>query len=112
MHLESFFKFIGLRNEIPDTPFFTDMLRLLESSFGDGLKDNQYFALLYILRADGWGQKNLADVASAFSGREWGTVYNDVLGIDSKTVDESLVEKLRYQLNSHGYQNHVAKFTE
>lgn len=78
---------------------------MLSTAFSGGVSEHDYVPLLTLL-VEEMSLKNVAEVLSYFEEREWGTVYNDALGVaagelNAEETDRSRVVKL---LETHGYR--------
>lgn len=61
--------------------------RMLQCAFPDGVEPDDYIPLLVLLRA-GMNIRGTANVVSLFSGRDYASRYNDMLGVSATDVSD------------------------
>jgi hypothetical protein len=85
---------------------------MVRAAFPNGISDDDYRPLLVVL-SEGMGQRALAHLMAALTGKPNPGVYNDVLGIQSpidtdKPAPEHVAE-VRQRLQQHGYDEWLAE---
>lgn len=77
---------------------------MLSEAFCDGSLDNEsYFAVLYYLY-EYMSDRNLADIISKFTGKDWGIVINDVLKIRTVKLDKDILQTVKKALDKAGFK--------
>ena len=79
-------------------------IELLSRAFPTGLRTAEYFAVLAEL-APHMSQRNLAEVMAVFLSGSSGLIYNDILGVDNRTIDPALVDDIRHKLSEAGFDH-------
>jgi len=77
---------------------------LLGRAFPKGLSEVEYFGVLAVLYPH-MSDRNLAEVMSSWLGRDRSVVYNDVLGIDGRSLDQEVVDRVQQTLANHGLED-------
>jgi hypothetical protein len=85
-------------------PWLLTTYEMLRSAFPQGVPDGTYWPLLALL-GQNMAQRALADVLALYTGKEYATVYNDVLRVQSATPDGAEMDKMERILAPHGYQD-------
>ncbi len=83
--------------DVPD--YLMPYIKMLRCAYPKGLSENEYFPLLGAL-GQIMNHRGTANVVSAFVGREYGIVFNDVLASQSSRIPDpqavaSVVERLK-----------------
>jgi hypothetical protein len=85
---------------------------MVRAAFPNGISDDDYLPLLAAL-SEGMGQRALAHLMAALTGKPSPGVYNDVLGIQSPTdaskPSPEQVEEVKRRLQAHGYDDWLAE---
>lgn len=86
---------------IPD--FLQSTYLLLVQSFPNGISEEYYWAILYLLY-DYIADENLAIVMSEFAGKSWTMVTNDLYGVCHMKFDQGLLDEVREKLDANGFE--------
>jgi hypothetical protein len=83
------------------TDFVTLTHALLQRAYPTGLPNTEYLAVLRVLSPH-MSQRNLAEVLSEFTRRDYAFVINDVLGIDGQNISPETETTVREKLINAG----------
>lgn len=86
---------------VPD--FLQPTYLMLEQAFPDGVSEKHYWIILYLLY-DYMADENLAIVMSAFSGKSWEEVTNDLYGVCHMNFAPKLLEEVKMKLDANGFE--------
>lgn len=86
---------------IPD--YLQSTYLLLVQSFPNGISDEYYWAILYLLY-DYVADENLAIVMSRFAGKSWAMVTNDLYGVCQMKFAPRLLDEVREKLDANGFE--------
>jgi hypothetical protein len=88
--------------EVPD--HLKSSIRLLGAAFPEGLHEDCYMPLLAFLY-DEFSDRNLAELVSKFTGKDYYVVLNDIAkSQSSEKPSAELLNKVRWMLMAHGYE--------
>jgi hypothetical protein len=87
-------------------PELRETFEMVHAAFPDGVPEDAYRPLLFLLCAS-MSFRPLATVVAAATGKDYPEVYNDVLGVGSASAPPGLeageIEKVKERLMEHGY---------
>jgi hypothetical protein len=88
----------------PDFDYRKPTYEMLKRAYPNGVPDDEYLALVAIMNKS-MSFRNTAHYVATVSERDWGLVYNDVLGIGSADRRPALEDVARVQakLDKAGY---------
>lgn len=91
--------------ESPDEAPDEATLKLLQCAFPDGLREEEYFPLLNILRQD-MTIRAASSLVGMLLFKGYLDVYNDALGANSSrhTLDTNVIKDLEHRLEACGYK--------
>ncbi|MEO8608283.1 MAG: DUF3349 domain-containing protein [Chloroflexota bacterium] len=89
---------------LPETPD-ESTAAFIKCAFPNGLLDEEYFPLLYILRND-MSIRAASSFVGMLLGKQYMEIYNDALGVNNKTLlpDSEIVAQLKQRLIDCGYE--------
>lgn len=91
-------------SEVRVSAYLRSTYHLLECAFPDGVAPQDYFPLLAALR-EKMSFRTLAEVVSAYTGKDYGGVYNDALGSEStRAPSPADVLRVKQRLLPCGYE--------
>lgn len=77
---------------------------MLSKAFCDGaLDDESYLAVLYYFY-EYMSDRNLADIISKFTGKDWGIVMNDILKARAIKLDNDVLRTVKNALDKVGFK--------
>lgn len=92
----------------PLPPWLHDTYAMIHSAFPEGIPDEAYRPLLIVLN-ESMSQRSLAKLMVFCTGKDYATVYNDVLTIQfpivSEKPDHKVIEPIKELLLAHGYED-------
>jgi hypothetical protein len=98
-------------SEVTVPEYLQTSLALVRGAYPDGIPENDYPALVLLMSA-GMGQRTLAQLMAACTGKDYTTTYHDVLGAHSPFTDKPApdrVEQVKRRLRAHGYDEWLAQ---
>ncbi len=79
-------------------------VELLKCVFPNGISETEYLPLLSILRND-MTIRAASSLVAELVHKDALEIYNDALGVNNKTYQQSIVDDLIYRLEACGYNN-------
>ncbi|OUR89981.1 hypothetical protein A9Q81_20360 [Gammaproteobacteria bacterium 42_54_T18] len=77
--------------------------RMLREAYQNGISDADYYPLVALLYED-FSDRNLAEVISCFTGKEYSVVINDIANSQNEmSPHPEEVIRIRNKLERHGY---------
>jgi hypothetical protein len=93
-------------------PYLTETADMVRAAFPNGVPEEAYLPLLALL-LEGMSFRTLATVGSYCTGKPYGRVYNDVLGLESPGAtppsEYSAYAATAEALRQHGYDQWLAE---
>lgn len=87
--------------KVPD--FFKSTQAMLLQAFPDGIDEESYWVLLYLLY-DYMADENLALVMSSFVKKTLGMIENDIYKACDLKFDENVIQQVKCRLNTYGFE--------
>jgi hypothetical protein len=97
-----------MTTDLPDRMSY-ELLRgtieMLKAAYPGNLTEDEYMAILILLH-ERQSIRAVADTIEYFTGRNWGRIYNDILGaLSLRKPSESILSSVKQQLERHGYRD-------
>jgi hypothetical protein len=100
------------RGEVCVPDHLRDTIEMVRAAYPTGIPEDEYPALLVLL-SEGMGQRTLAELMAACTGKEYPLTYHDVLAAQSVfTTDKPSAEwvaGVKRRLQEHGYDEWLAE---
>ena len=95
-------------NKIEIPKHLLSTYKMIRSCFPEGIIQKYYYPLMTLLY-DYMSNRNLADIMSICTGKDWGITYNDALlvGSVSNPVTKEELNEVKSMLLKHGYEEWI-----